>query len=80
MTPTRASISTAQIAWREVAPNENTCWRKLGSTPITAAMVKPATSGKEMIVWATIIAPGVNKSGINDQESEPRGPLRDNRI
>ena len=30
-----------------------------------------------MIVWATIIAPGVNREGINGEFSWPSGPLRE---
>ena len=77
ITPTRASVSTATEVCQVVAPRLRTCWRSCGSTPITAAIVKPATSGKAMIVCATIIAPGVKRDGINGEFKLPSGPLRD---
>ena len=40
-------------------------------------MVKPATSGKAMMVCATIMAPGVKSSGISGEFSPPMGPLRE---
>ena len=77
MTPMRASVITVQAVCQVVAPSDCTCWRSCGSTPITAAMVKPATRGKAMMVWAMIIAPGVNRFGISDELSWPSGPLRE---
>ena len=67
----------ARVVCQRVAPNALTCKRICGSTPKTAAMVKPATRGKEMMVWAKIMAPGVNNRGIRAESIWPSGPLRE---
>ena len=77
MTPTRASSRIAHVVCQREAPSACTCKRRAGSTPCTAAMVKPATSGKAMITWATIIASGVKRRGIHGRFRLPNTPERE---
>ena len=72
VTPTRASSSTVQAICQRDAPSANTCWCIARSTPATALIVRPATSGNAMTACAAIIA-----AGVNSQPSDPSGPLRD---
>ncbi len=46
--------------------------RRSGSTLRTAVIVRPATSGKAMMVWAKTMA-----LGVNSQCRLPIGPLRE---
>ena len=77
ITPMRASANTVNVVCQLVAPSERTCWRSPASMPITAAIVKPATSGNAMMDWAMTIAPGVNSVGTTGEFRLPSGPLRD---
>ena len=60
------------VSWRPVGAQGAHLQASAGSTPWTAAMVRPVTSGKEMMVWATIMA-----RGVKSQPSAPSGPLRE---
>jgi hypothetical protein len=75
ITPVRASRKTAPITCAGVAPSARTCSRSAGSTPSTAVIVRPMTNGSAMMVWAVIIA-----GGVNSQFSPPSGPLRESNM
>ncbi len=77
ITPTRASASTVSVVCQVVAPSARTCWRSPASTPMTAAIVNPATRGNAMMDCAMTIAPGVNSVGTTGEFRLPSGPLRD---
>src|SRR5574341_81710 len=72
ITPVRASRKTAPITCAGVAPSARTCRRSAGSTPSTAVIVRPMTSGSAMMIWAVTIA-----AGVNSQFNPPSGPLRE---
>ena len=60
--PGRASRSIAYGACQGLALKDRCCSCNSGGTTATAAIVIPATNGRSRIVWAKMVAWGVNAS------------------
>ena len=69
----RASVKIANAVCDRVAPSAMIWRRNSGLTLSTLVIVSPIVNGSAITICAAIIA-----LGVNNQRSEPSGPLRDN--